>query len=106
MANVLDACAMADCFAVALANRIQADMSFQLYDEVVLQRDVPDEGLFAGDIGVGVEHHDVAGYETGNSVEFFDMPGHTVSVATLPASALRSPTHADRPVVRSNLMTT
>ncbi len=79
-------------------------MNFQLYSEVVLQRDVPEEGLFAGDIGVVVERHDVAGYEAGYSVEFFDMLGNTVSVATLPTSALRSPTHADRPAVRSELV--
>ena len=79
-------------------------MNFQLYSEVVLQRDMPEEGLFADDIGVVVERHDVAGYETGYSVEFFDMLGNTVSVATLPASVLRSPTHADRPAVRSELV--
>jgi hypothetical protein len=79
-------------------------MNFQLYSEVVLQHDVPEEGLFAGDTGVVVERHDVTGYETGYSIEFFDMLGNTVSVATLPASALRSPTHADRPAVRSELV--
>jgi Domain of unknown function (DUF4926) len=79
-------------------------MNFQLYSEVVLQRDVPEEGLFAGDIGVVVERHDVAGYETGYSVEFFNMLGKTVAVATLPESVLRSPTHADRPAVRSELI--
>ena len=63
-------------------------MNFQLYSEVVLQRDMPEEGLVAGDIGVVVERHGVAGYETGYSVEFFDMLGNTVSVATLPASML------------------
>ena len=35
------------------------------------------------------------------SVEFFDMTGNTVSVVTLPASALRLPTPADRPAVRA-----
>ena len=79
-------------------------MNFQLFSEAVLQRDVPEEELFADDIGVVVERHDMAGYETGYSVEFFDMLGKTVSVATLPASVLRAPTHADRPAVRSELM--
>ena len=36
-----------------------------------------------------------------NSVEFFDMTGNTVAVVTLPASALRLPTPADRPAVRA-----
>jgi hypothetical protein len=29
------------------------------------------------------------------------MLGHTLAVVTLPASALRAPTHADRPAVRT-----
>lgn len=36
----------------------------------------------------------------GYSVEFFDMLGNTVAVVTLPASALRRLTVADRPFVR------
>jgi hypothetical protein len=39
--------------------------------------------------------------EEGYSVEFFDMTGNTVAVVTLPASALRVPTPADRPAVRA-----
>ena len=39
--------------------------------------------------------------EEGYSVEFFDMTGNTVAVVTLPASALRLPTPADRPAVRA-----
>jgi hypothetical protein len=35
--------------------------------------------------------------EVGYSVEFFDMTGNTVDVVTVPASALRLPTPADRP---------
>jgi hypothetical protein len=37
----------------------------------------------------------------GYSVEFFDMTGNTVGVATLPATALRMPTPADRPAARA-----
>jgi hypothetical protein len=35
------------------------------------------------------------------SVEFFDMTGNTVTVVTLPASALRMPTPPDRPAARA-----
>ena len=76
-------------------------MDFTLYTEVILVRDVPEEGVRAGDVGVVVERHEVAGGETGYSVEFFDMVGNTVAVATVPGHALRVPTHEDRPVVRS-----
>jgi Domain of unknown function (DUF4926) len=70
------------------------------YQDVVLLRDIPEEGLCAGDVGTVVERHDVPGRETGYSVEFFDMLGNTVAVVTLPASALRAPTRVDRPAVR------
>jgi hypothetical protein len=76
-------------------------VDFQLYTDVVLVRDVSEEGLRAGDVGVVVERHSVAGREVGYSVEFFDMLGQTVAVVTLPVSALRTPTHTDRPAVRS-----
>ena len=76
-------------------------MDFSLYTDVILVQDVPEEGVKARDIGVVVERHDVVGHETGYSVEFFDMLGNTVAVATVPSSALRVPTHTDRPAVRS-----
>jgi hypothetical protein len=60
-----------------------------------------EHGARAGDIGTVVERHVVPGVsEEDYSVEFLDMAGHTVAVATLPASALRQPTAADRPAVR------
>ena len=77
-------------------------MAFELYSEVILTRDVPEDGLRAGDVGTVVERHGApnAGAE-GYSIEFFDMTGNTVAVATLPAGALRLPTPADRPAVRA-----
>ena len=74
---------------------------FTPYQDVVLLREIPEEGVCAGDVGTIVERHDVPGRETGYSVEFFDMLGNTVAVVTLPASALRTPSRTDRPAVRS-----
>lgn len=74
---------------------------FELYSDVILTRDVPEEGLKAGDIGTVVEHHSVPSKEPGYSVEFFDLLGATVAVATVPESYLRSPVHEDRPSVRT-----
>jgi hypothetical protein len=71
------------------------------YQDVVLLRDILEEGLCTGDVGTIVDRHDVPGRETGYSVEFFDMLGNTVAVVTLPASALRVPSRADRPAVRA-----
>jgi hypothetical protein len=73
-----------------------------MYGDVILTCDVPGSALRAGDIGTVVERHVVPGTpEEGYSVEFFDMTGNTVAVVTLPASALRMPTPADRPAVRA-----
>lgn len=75
-------------------------MDFPLYQDVILLTDLPEESLLAGDIGVVVDRHDVAGMETGYSVEFFDMVGNTVAVVTVPASQLRRPSPIDRPTAR------
>jgi hypothetical protein len=77
-------------------------MPLELYSDVILTRDIAEHGLRAGDIGTVVERHVVPGIaEHGYSVEFFDMTGNTVAVVTVPASAVRSPTEADRPAVRA-----
>lgn len=77
-------------------------MVLDLYSDVILTRDVEGHGLRAGDVGTVVERHRVPGVaEEGYSVEFFDMTGNTVAVITVPASALRQPTPADRPAVRA-----
>ncbi|MBE9162862.1 MULTISPECIES: DUF4926 domain-containing protein [Microcoleaceae] len=75
-------------------------MNYRLYSDVILLCNLPEEGLDTGDIGTVVEQHHVEELETGYSVEFFDLFGNTVAVATLPGSYLRSPTSADRPTVR------
>jgi hypothetical protein len=76
-------------------------MNFELFRDVILNVDLPDHGLCAGDVGTLVERHEVVGRETGYSVEFFDMTGRTVAVLTLPAHHLRVPTTADRPAART-----
>ena len=75
-------------------------MNFPLYSDVILLRDMPEEGLSVGDIGTVIDRHDVAGLEMGYSVEFFDMLGNTVAIVTLPMSCFRLPSSADRPTVR------
>ena len=77
-------------------------MPLVMYGDVILTRDVTEHGLRAGDVGTVVERHAAPGVpEEGYSVEFFDMTGNTVAAVTLPASALRMPTPADRPAVRA-----
>jgi hypothetical protein len=79
---------------------------FTPYQDVVLLLDIPEETVYAGDVDTIVERHDIPGRETGYSVEFFDMLGNTVAVVTLPASALRAPSHGDRPAVRTQSVPT
>lgn len=77
-------------------------MAFELYSDVILTRDIAERGLRSGDVGTVAERHVVPGVaEEGYSVEFFDMTGNTVAVVTVPVSALRLPTPADRPAVRA-----
>jgi hypothetical protein len=78
----------------------QYQMSFPLFEDVILLEDLPEEELLVGDIGVVVEQHDVPDMETGYSVEFFTMSGDTVAVVVVPGSSLRRPTTEDRPMVR------
>jgi hypothetical protein len=55
-------------------------------DPVVLTESMPEVGLEAGDVGcVVLVHAAGAGYE----VEFVTLTGATVSVVTVPASAVR-----------------
>jgi Domain of unknown function (DUF4926) len=76
-------------------------MSFELFSDVILTADLPQENLKAGDVGTVVERHVVPGMEDGYSIEFFDMTGQTVAVVTVKASLLRIPTPADRPAARA-----
>jgi hypothetical protein len=77
-------------------------MAFHMFGDAILTRDVTERGLRAGDVGTVVERYAVPGVpEEGYAVEFFDITGNTMAVATLPASALRLPTRADRPAVRA-----
>ena len=78
----------------------KSSMNAPLYSDVILLCDIPEEGLYAGDIGTVVEFHYVEGVERGYTVEFFDMVGNTVWLVTLPVSSFRRPASTDRPTVR------
>jgi hypothetical protein len=56
------------------------------HDCVVLLKDIPEEGLAAGDVGTVVHiHRNNAGYE----VEFMTLTGDTIAVASVAASLVR-----------------
>ncbi|MGH9315743.1 MAG: DUF4926 domain-containing protein [Thermoanaerobaculia bacterium] len=71
-------------------------MSDSLFERAVPLRDLPEEGLRAGDVGTIVERHSATG-ETpaGYEVEFFAANGETVAVASVPMDAARPATERD-----------
>jgi hypothetical protein len=67
-------------------------------DEVVLNVDLPDHGLKAGDLGtVVLVHRDGEGF----TVEFMTLGGDTIAVVTLRAGQVRSVSDADMPHART-----
>lgn len=65
-------------------------MRFAPYQRVVLTRDLPEEGLRAGDVGVIVEHYPAReGVPEGYELEFFAATGQTIAVVSVPAAAIR-----------------
>lgn len=61
-------------------------MSISELDRVVLTKDLPDERLVAGDVGVVVHAYpESAAYE----IEVFTLTGETLTVATVAADAVR-----------------
>jgi len=62
------------------------------HERVVLSRNVPEQGLEAGDVGTVVHV-----YKGGKAfeVEFVALNGQTVLIATLPPSSIRSVTNRE-----------
>ena len=72
------------------------------HDRVVLLKDVPEEGLRAGDVGTVVHI-----YRHGEAfeVEFVTLDGRTVAIVTLPASHVRTVSSRDITHVRELIAT-
>ena len=76
-------------------------MNFKLFERVVLMESLPEDGLWAGDVGTVVHHCPTPrGQPDGYEVEFFSASGETVAVVSLPETSLRLPTPQDRLAVR------
>ena len=58
----------------------------QLFDRIVLNKDLPEKGLEKGDVGTVVMIH---GEREGYEVEFFTLDGKTYTVETLRADQVR-----------------
>ena len=55
-------------------------MTYKLFEEIVLTRDIPEKKLKKGDVATIVEHHSVLDGEDGYSLEVFDVLGNTIAV--------------------------
>ncbi len=63
-------------------------MPYKLFEEIVLTKDIPGKKLKAGDVATIVDHLPVQNGEDGYSLEIFDVLGKTITVITLPESAI------------------
>ena len=76
-------------------------MTYKLFEEIVLTRDIPEKKLKKGDVATIVEHHSVLEGEDGYSLEVFDVLGNTIALITLPESAVEPLTENEIFSVRS-----
>jgi hypothetical protein len=76
-------------------------MTYNLFEEVVLLKDISEKGLKKGDVATIVEHHPVTDGEDGYSLEVFNALGDTVAVITVSESAITPLTEKEIFSVRS-----
>jgi hypothetical protein len=63
-------------------------MTFELYSEAALTRDLPEHNLRRGDVVVVIDHHVARDGEEGYSIEVFNATGDTIAVTTVLESHL------------------
>ncbi|MCR4292971.1 MAG: DUF4926 domain-containing protein [Candidatus Kuenenia sp.] len=63
-------------------------MTYKLFEEIVLLKDIPEKKLQKGDVATIVEYHPVSKGEDGYSLEVFNALGDTIAVITVPVSAI------------------
>jgi len=76
-------------------------MRYELFKEVVLTKNIPENRLKRGDVATVVEHHPVSDGEDGYSLEIFNALGDTIAVITVPESAIELLTEDEIFSVRS-----
>ncbi|MCA0457836.1 MAG: DUF4926 domain-containing protein [Chloroflexi bacterium] len=60
----------------------------ELYTRVALVRDVPEANLKRGDTAMYIDHAPIKDGETGAVLEVFNAVGESISVVTVPLSAI------------------
>ena len=76
-------------------------MTYPLFTEMVLRRDLPAHKLRRGDVVRLVERHVGADGQEGYSIEVLDALGTTVAVTTVEAAALEPLSHDEVLSVRN-----
>ena len=76
-------------------------MIYNLFEEVVLLKDISGKGLKKGDVATIVEHHPVAAGEDGYTLEVFNTLRNTIAVITVSESAIAPLTEKEIFSVRS-----
>ena len=76
-------------------------MTYKLFEDVALTKDIPKKGLKKGDVATIVERHPVSEGEDGYSLELFNALGDTIAVITVPESAIESLTDDEIFSIRS-----
>ena len=77
-------------------------MKLALYQEVALTRDVPDAHLRVGDVATLIEYvPHPSGSEEGAVLEIFNALGESITVVTVPASAIAAIRADQVPAVRT-----
>ena len=76
-------------------------MTYNLFEEVVLLKDIPEKGLKTVDVATIVQHHHAADGEDGYTLEVFNALGDTIAVITVSESAIAPLTEKEIFSVRS-----
>ena len=63
-------------------------MKFNLFEQVALAKDIPEENLCRGDLATIVDRHPGNRGEVGYSIEVFNAIGDTIAVTSVPESFL------------------
>lgn len=76
-------------------------MNHELFSHVILTQDLPEAGLFRGDLATVVERYQGdPGQEPGYEVEVFNAVGDTVAVVSVRESQVEAPRQDERLGVR------
>ena len=63
-------------------------MTYKLFEDVVLAKNIKEKGLHKGDVATIVDHHPILDDEDGYSLEIFNTLGDTIAVITVEESAI------------------